>query len=394
MTGFYYTLPEDKIALFPSVNREDAKLLVYTDNTICDEKFSSLANRLPANSILIRNVTKVIKARLFLSRSTGKTVEVFYLHSKSAENNIMIAECLIRNASKIKTGEILQASVEYQNTNLLLSAEMKGRNDANCLLHFSWNNPAIQFEQIIELFGNAPLPPYIKRKAENIDTIRYQTTYAKTEGSVAAPTAGLHFTQETEQKLKFRNIQFSDVVLHVGLGTFKPMQTSDLHKHIMHSERFDVHADTIRLLANNNEAVIAVGTTSLRTLESLYLASHNIEKYFADGELSIRQWIYEEINDFIEPHLIWNRLLDFMKANNIQKITGTTSLMITPDYQCKSVDFLLTNFHQPESTLLLIVASMIGEKWEEIYNHALQNGYRFLSYGDACLFRNFRKEKR
>jgi len=392
---YNYELPSEKIALFPLEHRDNSKLLIYTNNTTLSNVFLNIHEFLPKNSLIIRNTTKVQKARLFFNNEKGRQFEIFCLHPYENNDKTHISyakyECLVKGIKKLKLNEELIFNGVFEAKKLELKAKFIGRKEAYAIIEFSWNIEELSFEKILDEFGNIPLPPYIKREININDNYRYQTIYAHEYGSVAAPTAGLHFTNAVIEKLIKSNINFAEVILHVGLGTFKPLQDNNLRQHLMHSEYFTVTKDTIdALLANHNNSIIAVGTTTLRTLESLYLLAHQplIEK---QSFFNIKQWETDEIKSFLPPIEAWQKLAEYMARYQLLSIHGTTSLMITPAYRCKSIDYIITNFHQPNSTLLLIVSSLIGENWQNVYKYALKNDYRFLSYGDVCLFENIRK---
>ncbi len=385
---YFYNLPKEKIALYPSDKRSDSKILVYTGEQIYSVLFSAISDILPVNSILIRNNTKVIKSRLFLKRETGATIEVLCINYKEKEKNYVEAECLIKNVSKLKPNEVLSSSVKIENKNYHLQCEFIGKKEDYWIMNFSWTPANIDFILVLDIFGTIPLPPYIKRTSEKIDASRYQTTYAEENGSVAAPTAGLHFTEDIDKKLQQKNIKICNITLHVGYGTFNPLKTGNLYEHKMHSEKFSVNREIIEILVNTPDSpVVCIGTTSLRTLESLYIASHFCEKINFYENISVGQWDATKIRNFLPREKAWQKLLLFIDNSEIKKISGETSLMITPDYRCNTIDYLLTNFHQPNSTLLLIVASIIGKNWKDVYQYALSNDFRFLSYGDACLLK-------
>jgi S-adenosylmethionine:tRNA ribosyltransferase-isomerase len=394
---FNYDLPQERIALFPLEQRDNSKLLIYENNNIQSDIFRNLQAYISTNSLIIRNSTRVQKARLFLTDKSGRIFEIFCLKSemnisKSLTNSAQY-ECLIKGIKKLKIGDVLTTEKysEESNSAIKLSAEFINRKKAHASILFSWNNSALNFNDIMELFGVTPLPPYIKRDAIQDDAVRYQTVYARQDGSVAAPTAGLHFTDTVIEKLMKNNISFAEVILHVGLGTFQPMQDSNLKNHQMHSERFTVSRLMIdSLIQNADLSITAVGTTTLRTLESLYLLAHRITKQ-TQQDFIVHQWEAEQISSFLKPIEAWKLLAEYMDKYTHSSISGNTSLMITPEYQCKTIDYIITNFHQPNSTLLLIISSLIGEKWKTVYDYALQNDFRFLSYGDVCLLKNMRK---
>lgn len=391
---FNYILPEEKIALHPINDRSKSKLLFFDKNKINDFLFCDIVSLLPKNTLLIRNNTKVIKARMFLNRYNNKSFEVFCLnkHHSDCEEGI-IYECLIKNVKKLKIDEVLASSKIVNNDEIELQAKFIGRFETNSLVHFCWNNDRYNFDDILEIFGQTALPPYIKRDINENDAERYQTVYASKAGSVAAPTAGLHFTNEIEEKLEQNGIKTKNLLLHVGLGTFQPMKTDNLRDHQMHSEVFEVSKDTIEALCScEHNNIVVVGTTSLRTLESLYVLAHkiiNIKQ--TSSHFIVEQWEAEQLEEKLKPYQAWKNIYDWMQKHNHDTISGSTSLIITDQHICKTIDYLITNFHQPKSTLLLIIASILGEKWKDIYEYALENNYRFLSYGDSCLFKNTRK---
>jgi S-adenosylmethionine:tRNA ribosyltransferase-isomerase len=339
--------------------------------------------------LLIRNVTKFIKARIYLQKNKGKLYEFFFLKLIEENENTALTECLIKNVKKIKPTEILKAEIFENGILISLSAQIVERNNDTSIVKFEWNISKLGFQNILNIFGKAPLPPYIKREVNLDDEYRYQTVYAKENGSVAAPTAGLHITRDIEEKLKDNNINISEIILHVGLGTFRPIKNNNFREHEMHNEEFVINIETIKQLSKaSKNKTIAVGTTTLRTLESLYIASHFLNKETIANKIQIEQWEYNKINSFMPTNEVWEKLIFLMNENKINTIYGNTSLMISPEYKCKTIDYLITNFHQPNSTLLLIISSIIGNEWKKIYKYAIDNNFRFLSYGDSCLFKN------
>lgn len=390
--NFTYTLPEERIARFPMPERDLSKLLVYTQGEIRESIYRNIDEFIPKNSLLVFNNTKVIQARLLFPNSTGAKIEIFCL--EPAEENTEMAsvmsrkgnvrwKCLVGRAAKWKE-KILQ----HQSNNFTLSAKITERNTDTFIIEFSWQPEHFTFAEILDKTGMMPIPPYLKRESAEVDESRYQTVYAKHKGSVAAPTAGLHFTETIFQKLKAKNISVEEITLHVGAGTFKPVKSETLSGHEMHAELIDVNKETIEHLLNSLEQnVIAVGTTSLRTTESLYWmgvkALTNPHSFLSD--LAIKQWdAYEGAGNYSGREAL-TALLSWMDRNNLKRIICKTQILIAPPYQLKIVKGLVTNFHQPNSTLLLLVASVVGEKWKSIYNYALKNDFRFLSYGDGSL---------
>lgn len=395
---FNYLLPPEKIAQFPLPERDSSKLVIWREGKINESVFKDADRELPDNCILVFNETKVIRARLIFTKNTGATIEIFCLEPVSPTAEIQVAFqqkgfttwcCLVGNSKRWKTG-ILKKEMARGNETCILNAE-KGEDlgDGHFLINFSWNPDQMTFSEILEISGRIPLPPYINRGDTPLDSFRYQTIFAKQEGSVAAPTAGLHFTEETIQKLQRKNIIFEKIALHVGVGTFRPVSHSAVSQHLMHSEKFEVSLNTLKSFIDRpDKQVIATGTTTVRTLESLYwlgvkLCSHRSEKL-----LHIGQWdpYTEEPGEDIPAAESLKVLVRHMEKHNLDRISGSTELMIVPGYRFRMTDGMFTNFHLPQSTLLLLVAAFIGDAWKDVYQYALNNGFRFLSYGDSCLF--------
>ena len=396
---YTYDLPEDKIAVYPIAERQDAKLLIYKKGILEEDQYKNIANYLPENSLLVFNDTRVIQARLLFQKATGTTIEIFCLEPYDTVNeyNILMAKkesiqwkCLIGGASKWKEANLIK-EISVQGERVALEAQLIEKITDAYIVKFSWMPAQLSFAEIIEQAGDTPLPPYIKRKPIDSDKERYQTIYAKQDGSVAAPTAGLHFTPSIFSSLTAKNIHTAFVTLHVGAGTFKPVKADMLKDHPMHAECIDVSIETIQhLIKNSNKGIIAVGTTALRTLESLFWmgvkASVNPNAQLA--ELMIHQWdVYETqlSNCELSTPAALEALIDWLKKNNCDRIFSPTQILIAPSYRYRVVKAIVTNFHQPQSTLLLLVAAAIGEDWKKLYQHALNNDYRFLSYGDGSL---------
>ena len=400
---FDYNLPEKKIARHPLKERDTSKLLVYDKGIIKEDAYLNLAEYLPGGSLMIFNNTKVVEARLLFKKQTGTTIEIFCLEPADDYADITTAmlqqkkvlwKCLVGNAKRWKE-EVLVKTITLNEKEIAFTARKISRQGENLLIEFSWDE-AISFAEVLHLAGVIPLPPYMHREAEDDDTTRYQTVYAKYDGSVAAPTAGLHFTDALFEKLSAKNIDRDFVTLHVGAGTFKPVKTDTIESHEMHAEFFEVGIELIeKLIHQSNKNIVAVGTTSLRTLESLYWMGVKISQWpIVDSErkttiddISIHQWDVYELNDenvSITDALLY--LLHWMQENDLKKLIAKTQIIIAPPYQLKVANALVTNFHQPKSTLLLLVAAIIGDKWKQVYDYALQNNFRFLSYGDGCLF--------
>ncbi|MFT5009500.1 MAG: S-adenosylmethionine:tRNA ribosyltransferase-isomerase [Pseudomonadales bacterium] len=388
-----YQLPEERIAWKPKDKRSDAKLLCAKAGNITDEKFSDISKIIGGKHHLILNETKVVNARLHLRKPTGGALEVFCLEPAEGDITEKLAQtgqvewrCLLGGAKKWKEGFIV-AEEFYCGNKLQLKAEKIGFFDGAFKLAFSWSSPKLSFSEILEIFGKTPLPPYIKRSAETSDVERYQTVFAKNEGSVAAPTASLHFTEEVFRELEQVGVEQVKVSLHVGAGTFKPISSS-VEEHIMHHELFDVHIDELRRLSVL-ENLIAVGTTAVRTVESLFVLAvqlkQNGEEDLAKPQI-VRQWDWKSQPAlFKDYHEAFSFLVSKFEESGVERVHGYTSLMIVPGFKFKVITGLITNFHMPKSTLLFLVSAFIGESWREVYSHALENDYRFLSYGDSSL---------
>ena len=393
---FDFNLPEYRIAFYPLAERDKSKLLVYRDGKIESTTFDLLPNFLSNSSSLILNNTRVIEARILFQKQTGGIVEIFCLEPKESFKNIneelfrkgsVQWKCLIGGASKWKQGEVLQKQILVNDKNISLGALFIEKNVDSFTIEFFWSPPEYPFIEVMHTAGSMPLPPYIKRKPVEEDTDRYQTIFAHTQGSVAAPTAALHFTPRVFEDLRIKNINARYVTLHVGAGTFKPVKTETISEHQMHSEHFQVSLKTLENLLVDTEYV-AVGTTSLRTLESLYwIGIKIIKKLLEPGkELILGQWeAYELKNENISLAESLRAIISWLKKENSEEAFCQTSLLIIPGYKFYSANGLITNFHQPKSTLLLLVAAFIGENWKAVYDYALQNEYRFLSYGDSSL---------
>jgi S-adenosylmethionine:tRNA ribosyltransferase-isomerase len=394
---FTYDLPEARIARFPLEERSASKLLVYRAGQLQDQDFRALPALLPPKAMLVFNNTRVVQARLYFRRATGSTIEVFCLEpvAPSAEMQQAMQQtqgctwnCLVGNAKKWKEPALtMSIPLGGQETGQLQVCR-GGQMGDSTLVHFSWTPASLTFADILEKVGNLPLPPYLNRPATALDGQTYQTVYARQEGAVAAPTAGLHFTSQVFQDLADRHIQTGEVTLHVGAGTFKPVKSAEMAGHNMHGEEIYVEAALIaRLLDHLPDPLIPVGTTSLRTLESLYWLGLQLVRApdLAPASLHVPQWLPYEDAGQVSPQQALQALLNFLNKHQSGHLRATTQLLIAPGYKFKLVTGLVTNFHQPESTLLLLVSALIGPDWRKVYDHALQHGYRFLSYGDSSL---------
>ena len=398
---FTYSLPEERIAKYPLAARDASKLLIYKEGNIAEDIYRNVDTHIPKNSLLVFNDTKVVEARLLFQKSTGGVIEIFCLEPHERYPDITTAmmqhekvqwHCLIGGASKWKHGQILEKNILNNSNELVLNARYVEKTGDSFIVELSWNDLSLSFAEVLHLFGSIPLPPYIKREAEISDAERYQTVYAHYEGSVAAPTAGLHFTETVFKKLKEKNIQKDFVTLHVGAGTFKPVKTEVMKDHEMHAEYFTVSKSLIQNLIHNlDKNIIAAGTTSLRTLESLYWLGLKRSTDHRPQTTEITQWgVYDSIGKNISAKEALENLIKWMNEKDLDNLTAKTQIIIAPGYQFKIVNGLITNFHQPQSTLLLLVAAFIGKNWKEVYDYALENNFRFLSYGDgSLLWRNF-----
>jgi len=396
---YNYSLPEEKIAFFPLEERDQSKLLVYKNGRIEEDIYLHIAGHLPGNCFLVFNDTKVINARILFTKSTGAVIEIFCLEPYEAIKDYAVVlqkkksiqwKCMIGGAGKWKQ-KYLEKQFAIGKEEVTLRAQLIEKLSDAYVAEFSWNPGEYSFAEIIENAGKTPLPPYIKRDAAESDAESYQTIYSKYEGSVAAPTAGLHFTDRIFSSLKEKNITTGFVTLHVGAGTFKPVKSERMEGHEMHAEWIDVSIGFIENLINNiSNGIYCVGTTSVRTVESLYWMGIKaiLHPEITIEELELKQWeVYEEdlvLNKFSAKEALTS-LLNFLQRKKTNKLFTKTQIIIAPGYQFKIVNGMITNFHQPKSTLLLLVAAMAGENWREIYNYAMNHNFRFLSYGDGCL---------
>lgn len=392
---YSYDLPENRIAKYPLPHRDQSKLLIYKNGQIQDERFNNIVSYLPKDSLLIFNNTKVIHARLLFQRDTGAKIEIFCLEpDEQVDYQIAFADvktstwkCLVGNAKRWKNG-VLHKEINTPKGRIILTATLKHKATDYNSIEFSWNNESLTFAEILHDAGVLPLPPYLNREADQNDENRYQTVYAKHQGSVAAPTAGLHFTDDIFTQLRHAQIDTANVTLHVGAGTFKPVKSEKLETHEMHQEFVHITKDTIELILQklkNNNPIVAVGTTSVRTLESLYWYGVQIIKGTAQPHMQITQWTPYETHENIPALQSIEAILVLMQKEELETISGDTQIIIAPGYTFKLVDILITNFHQPENTLILLVAAFLGNNWRKIYQHALNHDYRFLSYGDSSL---------
>ena len=391
INAYNYHLPKEKIAFFPCKNRDESKLLVYKNGTISETVFKQIPDYLDDNCMLVFNDTKVIQARIVCFKPTGSRIELFCLEPYGMLHSVALAakgsckwKCFVGNNKRFT--EPLTLEFNHKNENGVLHIEKTDiLPDTSFEIKFSWTPKELFFSEVLERVGKTPLPPYIRRDTTDEDTHRYQTVFAKEKGSVAAPTAGLHFTDEVLEKIRQKNIPIDSITLHVGAGTFKPVTETYIENHIMHAEQFSFTKETVmNLLKNSDKRLLAVGTTTARALESLFwigekLASHK------GGDLHIPQW-HDQNSAQLTVTQSLEAVLFYMNQHKLNSLHASTSLMVTPYYQPKIVKGIITNFHQPKSTLLLLISAFVGDKWKVIYQYALDNDFRFLSYGDACLF--------
>lgn len=399
---FTYDLPDEKIARYPLPQRDSSKLLIYKKGTITEDVYRNIEQYLPEQTLLVFNQTKVIHARLLFQKPTGGKIEAFCLEPDERYPDVQTAmlqsgevywKCLIGGAAKWKPGQTLQLeAVIGEGRKLVMYASLEAKEKGVFILKLNWNTE-LTFAEALQYAGHVPLPPYLNREDEQSDKDRYQTIFAREEGSVAAPTAALHFTQEILTALARKEIATAFVTLHVGAGTFKPVKTETMQDHDMHAEWIEVTPDFLRNMMSQfptGERVVAVGTTSARTLESLYWIGVQLLR----GELlnmegiTVPQWYPYEQDTDIPATDAFAAILDYLEARKLQRLITRTQIIIAPGYRFRVVHGLVTNFHQPQSTLLLLVSAIVGPEWRTIYNHALQHDFRFLSFGDGCLLWN------
>ncbi len=395
---FSYDLPDERIAKHPLEKRDEAKLLLYNQEGIREDVFHNLTNYLQPGQLIVFNNTKVIYARLHFRKATGALIEVFCLepHTPSdyqvnfSTTRRVTWTCLIGNMKKWKEGR-LEQEIKVGDKLLTLTAERGGVSGTGFEVTFDWNDDTVAFSEILDAIGELPIPPYLNRDTEQRDLEEYQTVYSKIKGSVAAPTAGLHFTDELLSQLDAHGIERDEITLHVGAGTFKPVKSEEIEGHTMHSEWIAVARTSIEKLIAHGGQCIAVGTTSVRTLESLYYIGVILQQNpnATEEELRVPQWMpYEYTAQTVEPITTLQALqniLDYLERNNLPTLHTSTQIMIAPSYEYHVVRTMITNFHQPQSTLLLLVSAFVKGDWRRIYNYALEHDFRFLSYGDGCL---------
>jgi len=395
ITDFTYHLPDERIAKFPLAERDRSKLLVYRNGDISTDVFTHLPDYISNNDMLTFNNTRVIRARIEMKKETGARIEIFCLEPHQpcdyqlsfAQQQSCQWKCMVGNFRKWKSGKLIKR-VEVNGTETELQAERIDRAGQYHVICFSWTG-SMDFGSVLDACGCTPIPPYLNRKNDAIDETRYQTVYSKHKGSVAAPTAGLHFTPQVLQRLSDKGVQFNEITLHVGAGTFRPVQKSNVSQHEMHTEFFSVQAEVIRKLLVNDGALTVVGTTSLRALESIYwLGVKLLQKNTGWANLHLEQWDAYALPQNVSVAQSLQKICEMLEKHQQDTMIASTKIMIVPGYTFKMCDRLITNFHQPKSTLLLLVGAFVGEEWKKIYQYALDNDFRFLSYGDCSLLIN------
>ena len=392
-----YPLPDERIAKYPLAERDASKLLILKGASLQEDHFRNIGNYLPENSVLVFNETKVVRARLQFVKDSGAAIEVFCLEPITGNGDYQLAfsagspvewHCLVGNSRRWKDG-YLSMPLTIKGKDVILQAERLEKTDAYSVIRFSWEPAEISFAEVLEHAGEIPLPPYLHREAEPSDRERYQTVFAKYEGSVAAPTASLHLTKPLIAKLKEQRHTIEEVTLHVGAGTFRPVATDTIGEHEMHSESIIVKRQTVEHLYKNiGRTIIPVGTTSMRTIESVYwIGVMLLEQGFEERNLHVNQWFpYQDREKLPSAKESLEAILKYLDLHHLDVLHATTALMIAPSCPIMLTKALITNFHQPKSTLLLLVSALIGDKWKEAYRFALEHDFRFLSYGDSCLF--------
>lgn len=394
--SFDYPLPDERIAKFPLEKRDSSKLLVYKDGSITESKFSNIAHFIPKNALLVYNNTRVIQARLIFRKPSGARIEVFCLEPLiPSDYSLSLGatghcewKCMVGNLKKWREGTISKELCIAGKLIVLTAEHHDSKGNMHSVL-FSWNDETVHFAEILENAGELPIPPYLNRKTEESDLVAYQTVYSKIKGSVAAPTAGLHFTADVFDTLKSKRIEIDELTLHVGAGTFQPVKTATVNDHEMHTEVISVHKTTIEHLLQKLGNIIAVGTTSVRTLESLYYIGMLLNKQQltqqASGCFHISQWLPYQVEASITTQQALQAILDYLTTHKLTTLHAETQILIKPGYEFHIVDGMITNFHQPKSTLLLLVSAFVNGNWREIYDYAMANDFRFLSYGDSSL---------
>lgn len=401
---YNYKLPDTYIAKFPLEKRDESKLLVYKQGQISEKKFNDLPSLLPSDSLLLFNNTKVIQARLRFKKESGAQIEIFCLEPHAPSDYLLAFQqtqscqwkCMVGNLKKWKEGKLTLNIEKYNcsnfslNTSLCITAEKIAAEGNTHLIRFSWNNTQLSFADILDIAGELPIPPYLHRQTIEKDKETYQTIYSSIKGSVAAPTAGLHFTPEVFEALKRKGISTEEITLHVGAGTFQQVKSESIHAHSMHAEMIVVNKSTIEHLLLKLNRIVAVGTTSVRTLESLYYIGVLLENNptLPPDAIKTEQWFPYQQKSALTPQKALENILLYLTKNNCNELQASTQIIIVPGYEFKLVKYIVTNFHQPKSTLLLLVSAYLKGDWKRVYDYALSHNFRFLSYGDSCLLIN------
>ena len=393
INSYNYELADERIAKYPLAERSDSKLLVYRKGDIEENKFNNIGEVIPANSMFVFNNTKVIRARIIMHKPSGARIEVFclepslpadYEHAFSVKGECEWS-CIVGNLKKWKSGPV-EINFEFNGSQEQLRGYLVHNGGREHIVRFEWTAD-MTFGELLEYLGKIPIPPYLNRDTQEIDYSRYQTVYSKFEGSVAAPTAGLHFTSKIIEDMRGSGFEFDEVTLHVGAGTFLPVKEEDATKHPMHTEHFEITKSTVENLLRKLGSIVAVGTTSVRTLESLSALAWRIDQSGTPNEtLTVGQWELYDIPTSFSGDKALQTLLDYMTKEGLSRMKASTQIMITPlGYEFRIVNTIVTNFHQPKSTLLLLVSAFVGEDWHRIYDFAMANDFRFLSYGDSSV---------
>ena len=394
ISEFNYPLPDERIAKFPLANRDESKLLVYRQDEVSEDRFTSLPDYLEPGEMMVFNNTKVIQARLHFRKETGALIEVFCLEPIAPNDYVLSFQqtkkcswlCMVGNLKKWKEGT-LKREVEVKGKTITLSATRGECRGTSHWIDFEWDDDSLTFADVLEAVGELPIPPYLNRETQESDKQTYQTVYSKIKGSVAAPTAGLHFTERVLKALDEKGIDREELTLHVGAGTFNPVKSEEIEGHEMHTEYISVNKGTIEKLIAHGGKTIAVGTTSVRTLESLYYIGIliHLNPEANQEELHVKQWMPYEPHPALTPVESLQNILDYLNRNNMEALHTSTQIIIAPGYEYKIVKKIVTNFHQPQSTLLLLVSAFVKGDWKKIYDYALSHDFRFLSYGDSSL---------
>jgi S-adenosylmethionine:tRNA ribosyltransferase-isomerase len=392
-SDFHYNLPEENIAKYPLENREDSNLLVYNKGRITHDIFKYIEKHLPSDHLMVFNNAQVVYSRLLFQKRTGANIEIFCLEPSHPadyeqafqQTSTVTWYCMVGNLKKWK-GESLTKTLELPSGEITLKANKKERHNNILEIIFEWDNSNVSFSEILDNAGIVPIPPYLKRESEQVDKYRYQTVYSKIKGSVAAPTAGLHFSEPVMKSIKSKGIKTAEITLHVGAGTFRPVQTETVDKHEMHTEHFTVSKRTLEELIQFKDKILAVGTTSVRTLESLYWIGLKLKTMQSSyGSIILNQWEHRDLDDSVSIEEALESIITYLEKNKKEQLKASTQIMITPGYNFKLTKSMITNFHQPKSTLLMLIAAFVGDDWKDIYEYALKNNFRFLSYGDSSL---------